>query len=265
MVEKSMKIDELNKRIKECNKCRLSETRTNAVCGEGNLNARIMLIAQAPGKEEDREGRMFIGPSGKVLDELLNEAGVERQEIYMTNLIKCMLPKYRKPKEDEIKACSYYLDEEIKLINPKVLVPLGYYATRYIFQKYGISLPPKAEFSSVFGKLFLAGDKKILPLPHPASLLYNPGFKQELIKIYRKLQVLLKDCKWYSVCPMKRFYEEGKLDRKWIELYCKGDWESCVRYQMEERGEEHPDWMLPDGTLDERLQKETKRSQYQDI
>jgi len=253
------KIDELNKRIKECKKCRLSETRMNAICGEGNLNAKIMLIAQAPGEKEDREGKMFVGPSGKVLDELLKSAGIKRQEIYMTNLIKCMLPKYRKPKEDEIKACSYYLDEEIKLINPKILAPLGYYATRYIFQKYGISLPSKAEFSSVFGKLFLAKDKKMLPLPHPATLLYNPEFKQDLIKSYRKLQVLLKDCKWYPVCPMKRFYEEGKLDKKWIELYCKGDWESCIRYQMEERGEQHPDWMLPDGTLDERLQREVRR------
>jgi len=82
-----MEIDELNKMIKECKKCRLSETRMNAICGEGNLNAKIMLIAQAPGEKEDKEGRMFIGPSGKVLDELLSTAGIKRDEIYMTNLI----------------------------------------------------------------------------------------------------------------------------------------------------------------------------------
>jgi len=247
-----MEIDELSKQIKECRKCGLSETRINAICGEGNLNAKIMLIAQAPGEKEDRAGKMFVGPSGKVLDELLKSAGIKRHEIYMTNLIKCMLPKYRKPKEDEVKACSYYLDEEIKLINPKILVPLGYYATCYIFQKYKIQVPSKAEVSGIFGKLFLAGNKKILPLAHPATCLYNPEFKQALIKSYRKLQVLLKDCKWYPVCPMKRFYEEGKLDKKWIELYCKGDWESCVRYQMEEEGKFHPDYMLPDGSLDEK-------------
>jgi len=247
-----MEIDELNKQIRECKRCGLSETRINAICGEGNLNAKIMLIAQAPGEKEDRAGKMFVGPSGKVLDELLKSAGIKRHEIYMTNLIKCMLPKYRKPKEDEVKACSYYLDEEIKLINPKILVPLGYYATCYIFQKYKIQVPSKAEVSGIFGKLFLAGNKKILPLAHPATCLYNPEFKQALIKSYRKLQVLLKDCKWYPVCPMKRFYEEGKLDKKWIELYCKGDWESCVRYQMEEEGKFHPDYMLPDGSLDEK-------------
>jgi len=254
-----MQIDELNKRIRGCKNCRLSETRTNALCGEGNLNAKIMLIAHAPGEEEDKEGRMFIGPSGKVLDELLSVVGISRKEIYMTNLIKCMLPKYRKPKQDEIRVCSYYLNEEIKLINPEILAPLGYYATAYIFQRYGILLPSKAEFSSIYGRLFLAKDKKILPLPHPASLLYNPDLKQDLIKSYRKLQVLLKDCKWYLVCPMKRFYEEGRLDKKWIELYCKGDWQSCIRYQMVEKGKVQPDWMLPDGGLDEKLHKEVEK------
>jgi len=253
-----LKIDELNKRIKECKRCRLSQTRLNVICGEGNLNAKIMLIAQAPGEKEDKVGRMFVGPSGKVLDELLNKAGIKRDEIYMTNLIKCMLPDYRKPKQDEIEACGYYLEEEIKLINPEILAPLGYYATCYIFQRYGILPPSRTEFSKVFGKLFLAEDKKILPLPHPATCLYNPDFKQDLIKSYRKLHVLLEDCKWYPVCPMRRFYEEGKLNRKWIELYCKGDWESCIRYQMEEEGKFHPDWMLPDGTLDKRLKEEVK-------
>ncbi len=188
-----MEIDELNRIIKQCKKCRLFKTRTNAVCGEGNLNAKIMLIAQAPGEMEDREGRMFVGPSGKVLDELLKSAGIKRQEIYMTNLIKCMLPNYRKPKQDEIKACSYYLDEEIKLINPKILVPLGYYATCYIFQKHGMSLSSKQKFSSIYERLFLAGDKKIFPLPHPATVLYNPNFKQDLIKSYRKLHMFLEE------------------------------------------------------------------------
>ena len=118
-------------------------------------------------------------------------------------------------------------------------------------------LPSKAEISSIYGRLFLARDKKILPLPHPAFLLYNPHLRQDLVKSYRKLRVLIKDCKWYLVCPLKKFYEEGKLDKRWIELYCKGDWESCIRYQMEERGKPHPDWMLPDGTLDEKLSKES--------
>jgi DNA polymerase len=250
-----MWIEDLNEEIRKCKKCRLSETRINALWGEGNLNAKLMLIAQAPGENEDREGKMFIGPSGKVLDELLREVNITRKEIYMTNLIKCMLPKYRRPKQDEVETCCKYLDKEIELINPKVIAPLGYYATKYIFEKYALCLPSKPEFHKVHGKVFLAEGRKILPLKHPAAILYNGSIKEEMIKNYRKMKTLLKDCKWYPVCPMKRFYEEGKLSKEWVELYCKGDWESCIRYQMEEGGEPYPDWMLPDGSIDERLHK----------
>jgi len=249
----AMNIEDLNKQIRQCHKCRLSETRKNAICGEGNLNAKIMLIAQAPGENEDREGKMFIGPSGKVLDELLKLSGIDRNDLYMTNLVKCMLPKYRKPKQDEIDVCSSYLDKEIELINPEVLVPLGRYATDYIFEKYSLPIPSKQEFHLIYGKLFWANNVKIMPLQHPAAALYNPGIKDEMVKSYHKLKILSNNCKWFPTCPMRRFYERGKLDRRWIELYCKGDWESCIRYQMEERGEFHPDWMLPDGSLDKRL------------
>ena len=253
-----MEIQELNTEIKKCNKCRLSDTRMHALCGEGDLDAKLMLIAQAPGENEDREEIMFIGPSGKVLDELLRTSNVGREELYMTNLIKCMLPKYRKPKQDEIDMCSDYLDEEIELINPEILVPLGHYATSYIFKKYFLPLPSKQEFYIIYGKLFLTGNRKILPLQHPAAMLYHPHIKDEMTKNYHKLNVLLNDCKWYPSCPMKRFYEEGRLDRKWVELYCKGDWESCIRYKMEMNGEWHVDWMLPDGTIDEKLRKKRR-------
>lgn len=250
-----LEIKDLNKKIKRCNKCRLSETRMNALCGEGNIDAKLMLIAQAPGENEDRDGIMFIGPSGKVLDELLRTSNVEREELYMTNLVKCMLPKYRTPKQDEIDTCSDYLDKEIELINPEVLIPLGHYATSHIFKKYSLPLPSKQEFYILYGELFLTDNKKILPLQHPATMLYHPHIKDEMAKNYHKLNVLLNDCKWYTSCPMKRFYEEGILNRKWVELYCMGDWENCIRYHMEERGEPHPDWMLPDGTIDKKLRE----------
>ena len=183
-----MEIASLNKEIKSCNKCRLADTRINALCGEGNLHAKLMLIAQAPGTNEDREGRMFIGPSGKVLDELLRIVCIDRKEIYMTNLIKCMLPKYRKPKSDEIAICSLYLDREIAFINPRILASLGYYATRYLFGKYFIPSPPKSEFHEVYGKFFEAGNKEILPLQHPAAVLYNRSIKEVLVRNYLKIQ-----------------------------------------------------------------------------
>ncbi|MBW2540397.1 MAG: uracil-DNA glycosylase [Deltaproteobacteria bacterium] len=183
-------LEDLNKEIRKCIKCSLAETRINAICGEGNPHAKLLLIAQAPGKNEDKEGRMFIGPSGKVLDNLLKRSEIDRKEIYMTNLVKCMLPKYRRPKSGEIKICSEYLDWEIELINPLMLVSLGYYASRYIFYKYDLPLPYKKEFGGVYGKVFDADNKKLIPLQHPAAVLYNRSLEESIARNYQKMQVL---------------------------------------------------------------------------
>jgi DNA polymerase len=196
-----------------------------------------MLIALSPGETENAENRMFIGPSGQILDTLFHAAGVKREWVYMTNLIKCMLPKCRRPKMDEIESCSKYLFEEISIIQPEILVPLGYYATRTILTTY-LADPPAArkDFKLKYGILILSDTQKILPLPHPATLLYDPSYELETIEKYRNLQTLLHECKWYSVCPMKRFYETDRLERKWIEFYCKGDWKHCVSYHLTEQG-----------------------------
>jgi len=182
---------ELNQEIRSCGKCKLAETRVNALCGEGNLNAKLMLIAQAPGKNEDREGRMFIGPSGKVLDEILAAVQVDRKEIYMTNLIKCMLPKNRRPKRQEIEICRQYLEREMEIIKPKALAPLGYFATRYLFAKYEISFGSRQIFPELCGKLLVVSGQGILPLPHPAVVLYNGSIKQEVINNYSMLRIVL--------------------------------------------------------------------------
>jgi uracil-DNA glycosylase family 4 len=247
------KLEDLKQKIRECTQCRLWETRINALPGEGNYNAQVMLVAQAPGANEDREGRMFIGASGKKFDELLKGADLSRQKIYVTNLVKCVLPKFRKPKQDEIQICAQHLNEEIRLINPSVIATLGYYSIRYIFYKYQIPPPNAKSNLKKYGSLFLADDVKILPLRHPAALLYNDFIREEMTENYRKLKTLMVECKWFSCCPIKGFYEEGRIQKRWIELFCKGDWKSCIRYYMEERGEQHPDWMLPDGSFDESL------------
>ncbi len=254
MNNKQTEIDKLNEQIRNCIRCRLSWTRQNALRGEGDLDARLMLVALSPRQNEDRKGKMFIGPSGKILNELLESAKVERNSLYMTNLIKCMLPKNRKPKQDEIETCSHFLDEEINILSPQVLVPLGFYATRYILTKYAVDVPfARTDYYAFYGKLIFSNNQKIFPLPHPASLIYDPSYRLETMKKYHKLQILSRDCKWTVMCPMKWYFDKGRLDRKWIELYCKGDWESCVRYQKEENGVYHQDWMLPDGSLDESL------------
>ncbi len=252
--KKQKAIDALNRGLRGCTACRLFSTRSYVLVGEGDLDPRLMLVSLSPGKRENSENKMFIGPSGKILNRLFHAAGIWRESVFMTNLIKCMLPKNRRPKQDEIETCSSFLDEEISIIHPEVIVPLGYYVTRTILTKYHADPPAaRVDFTKLYGKIIFSDNQKIYPLPHPASLLYNPLFEPETIEKYKKLKILLHDCKWYPSCPMKWFYEEGLLERKWIELFCKGDWENCVRYELEEQGRYYPDWMLPDGSYDERL------------
>ena len=214
-----------------------------------------MLIAQAPGEQEDEQGRMFVGPSGRVLDELLQAAGLKRSALYLTNLVKCRLPRNRRPRLDEVQACGKHLEREIELVRPRALIPLGYYATRYVLGRAGIPAPSRREFHRACGRLIWTGTLKVLPLPHPALLLRRPELRPEVTAQYRILGTLAVDCRWYPVCPMRRAYEAGMLERRWVELYCWGNWRQCRRYQMEERGEPHPDWMLPDGSLEESLRR----------
>ena len=186
-----MRLSDLNEQIRACGRCRLSQTRVHALCGEGDPGARLMLVAQAPGQKEDLKGAMFIGPSGRVLDDLLGPAGVRRSEIYMTNLVKCFLPRYRKPKVDEIQACVRYLDEEIELVDPAVIAPLGYFAIRYLLEKYDLSMPKKREFSTLIGRLFPVGGRRIYPLRHPSALLHNRSLLGGMESTYKDLQNFL--------------------------------------------------------------------------
>jgi len=190
-MNKRKKIENLNIEIRNCRRCRLSQTRTNAILGEGNIDSKIMIVAQAPGESEDKEGRMFIGPSGKVLDELFEHAGIRRGDIYMTNLIKCKLPKYRKPKRDEIESCSPYLDREIEIIQPDIIVTLGHFASSYILEKYLIE--ESQDFRQVYGRAFYTKSGKIvLPLRHPAALLYNPELEESMMEDYRKVGIVME-------------------------------------------------------------------------
>lgn len=188
-MEKIIKFRELSREIRNCRKCRLWLTRKHALPGEGNISSKLVLVAQAPGYMEDREERMFIGPSGKKLDELFTDVDIDRQEMFMTNILRCMLPNYRRPRQNEINACTPYLDREIELINPKIIGTLGYFAARYMFKQYSIN--NKLKFPDVCGKIFSVKEKKIIPLRHPAALLYNDSLYKEMAKNYRKLRILL--------------------------------------------------------------------------
>ena len=192
LVEKQESIDVLNYQIRACERCCLSVTRKHALIGEGDINARIMFIALSPGVKEDSQNRMFIGPSGQVFNKLLYAAGIDRKLVFMTNLVKCMLPKNRKPTSSEIDSCNQFLNDEISIIHPKVIVPLGSYATRAILTKYhDNTLATGSSFTEIVGKLLVLDEKKIFPLPHPAALLYNPSFEPNTIEKYKKLKAFL--------------------------------------------------------------------------
>ncbi|HDZ36680.1 MAG TPA: uracil-DNA glycosylase [Thermococcus sp.] len=188
--------DELMKRLEErvrsCQKCPLGGLRTNAVPGSGSYSAEIMFVGEAPGYWEDQKGLPFVGRAGKVLDELLAEIGLTRDEVYITNIVKCRPPENRDPTEEEIKACAPYLDRQIDTIRPKVIVPLGRHSMRYILEKFGFEPEP---ISKIHGKTFeahtLFGKIIIMPMYHPAAALYRPPIKEELRKDFQKLKELI--------------------------------------------------------------------------
>jgi len=192
LIEKHELLKVLNYKIRACERCRLSVSRKHTLTGEGNIDASILFVALSPGTKEDAENRMFIGPSGQVFNKLLQNAGIERESVYMTNLVKCTLPKNRKPKSNEIESCSSFVDKEIEIICPPIIVPLGYYATRSILLKYHAN-PSKQEmsFKNINGQLLFLDGMKIFPLTHPSALLYNPSFETETIKKYKKLKTFL--------------------------------------------------------------------------
>ncbi len=178
--------ENLKKEIKNCNRCELYKTRKNPVIGEGSLNTKIMFIGESPGYNEDLTDHPFCGAAGKILDELLDSITLKREDIYITNILKCKPPKNRSPLDSEIKSCSPYLDRQIKIIKPTVIVTLGNFAMQYIFKKFGLK-PEK--ISLVHGKVFevsnLIGNRKIIPLYHPATATYNPNIKEVLLRDFK--------------------------------------------------------------------------------
>ncbi len=182
--EKVTRIEKLRVQIAQCQRCRLHKTRTHTVPGEGSVDAQIMFIGEAPGRNEDLQGKPFVGRAGDVFDKLLNSIGLTREQIYLCNILKCRPPENRAPLSDEIQACVGSLDIQIQTVNPKVIATMGNFATTYIFQKF---ILPERKISDVHGKILEVetpfGAKKVVPLFHPAVATYD----------INKIDILLKD------------------------------------------------------------------------
>jgi len=186
-------IEILKNEVISCKKCKLWKTRKNAVPGSGNPKSKIMFIGEAPGATEDEEGKPFVGSAGKLLTRLIQEVlGMGREEVYITNLVKCRPPNNRDPEPDEIISCKDYLEREIMIIKPKIIVTLGNHSTSYIFKKANLRF---TSITRVRGKKYdieIFGIKIILfPTYHPAAALYNPKLQEELYNDFKKIRELL--------------------------------------------------------------------------
>lgn len=178
-----------------CRKCPLYKDRIYPVIGEGNHQAKIMFIAEAPGFSESKTGHLFCGSSGKILDELLDSIGIKRQDVYITNLLKDRPPNNRDPEMNEIEACYPYLKKQIEVIKPEVICLLGRYSMKFLMKKCGLEKEIQS-ISKIHGQVFqsrkLLKGVKIIPLYHPAVSAYNANMKNILMKDFQILKKLNK-------------------------------------------------------------------------
>ncbi len=183
-------LEQINLEIKSCRRCPLGDSCTNHVPGEGNQQANLLFIGEAPGRNEDLEGIPFCGKAGGVLDELLKVSGYQRKDIYIANILKCRPPQNRNPKSEEIKICTPYLIRQLKVIQPKIICCLGNFAVSFIMQKFNLAAKVKP-IGKIHGKIFIPpkiNSLKIIPFYHPASATYNPGMIDVLKKDFQMLK-----------------------------------------------------------------------------
>lgn len=176
------------KMIIEC-PCGLRETAIQAVPGDGNPDADILFIGEAPGKNEDEQGKPFVGAAGKFLSEMLATINLKREDIYITNVVKYRPPNNRDPEPEEIEACMPWLHEQIKIIEPKIIVTLGRHAMEHFI--------PGKKISEVHGQAFRRkfddiGEQVFFALYHPAAALYNGGMRATLIEDFKKIPKVIE-------------------------------------------------------------------------
>ena len=184
-MDSGVTLDDLRAQIDVCTRCELYRGATNAVAGEGNPEARILLIGEAPGFHEDTQGKPFVGNSGKFLTELLAKAGLSREDVFITNVVKHRPPGNRDPLPDEIAACSIYLDQQIAIIDSDVIVTLGRFSMARYF--------PGERISKIHGRPKEVDGRFVVPMYHPAAALHNGSLRPEIEADFLKLPRLLAE------------------------------------------------------------------------
>ena len=188
-MSKQEQLNELNKKMTACSKCALRAGCKNIVPGEGNAETEIMFIGEGPGQKEDELGRPFVGAAGKFLDEMLGIISLKREDVYIANVVKCRPPQNRDPLPEEASACWPWLLEQIKIIQPKLIVTLG----RHSMERF----LPNQKISQMHGTLIIKtipeiGKQNFYTLYHPAAALYNGGMREILIKDFQKIPKVLE-------------------------------------------------------------------------
>ncbi len=188
-INKKKFLEELAQNIKNCQKCRLCQKRIQAVPGEGNPFSKIMFIGEGPGKNEDEQGRPFVGAAGKFLDQLIQLIGLERKEVFIANVVKCRPPQNRDPFSDEVDACWPWLKKQIEIISPQIIILLGRHSlARFI---------PSARISTDHGRILRKNFEDLgkiifFPCYHPAAALYNSSLRITLEKDFKKIPKILE-------------------------------------------------------------------------
>lgn len=185
MQTKDDSLEKIAVEVRGCPLCKLARTRKNAVPGEGQLAARIMFVGEAPGRSEDEKGRPFVGAAGRILDDLLQRTGIDRSQVFITNIAKCRPPNNRVPEDDEVAACKPYFERQIALIKPKVICILG--RTAYA------SLLGGSTITTNRGKMVDKEGQKYFLTYHPAAAIYNKSLLATLEADLKKLAKEIKE------------------------------------------------------------------------
>jgi DNA polymerase len=196
-------LEKLAKQIVVCTKCELHRSRKNAVPGEGPTHAEIMFIGEGPGAREDEQGRPFVGASGKFLDQLLEQAGVTRADVWITNVVKCRPPGNRDPLPDEVEICtSNYLQHQIKIVNPSIIVTLGRFSMGLFFKG--------AKITQIHGQMRKVDDRFVIAMFHPAAALHQLSLKSTIMADFAKVPELLKEAR----AELGKSTTKGKAPKK---------------------------------------------------
>jgi len=183
-VDAETRLTEIAAEIRQCTNCPLSKTRKNPVPGAGPANAEIMCIGEGPGHHENEQGLPFVGASGKFLSQLLQDGGVPRESVFITNVVKCRPPANRDPQPNELMACSTFLDRQIEVINPLIIITLGRFSMACYFDN--------ARISSIHGEPVWRNDRLIVPMYHPAAALHQPKLRPVIAHDFSQLKEMIE-------------------------------------------------------------------------